>query len=148
MSKKIKTLLSVVSIILCVTILSSISTEVIAGTIDKSDEDTITSPSFADIGDGTTVGNIVSEITQERDKYTKHFRLDDGTFMAVNYVVPVHYKNEKGKWVEYDNTIISDNTATPDEAAKTNYSNKNPKFSLIYYCYDLFHKYCCSVHFF
>ena len=114
MSKKIKTLLSVVSIILCVTILSSISTEVIAGTIDKSDEDTITSPSFADIGDGTTVGNIVSEITQERDKYTKNFRLDDGTFMAVNYVVPVHYKNEKGKWVEYDNTIISDNTATPD----------------------------------
>ena len=72
MSKKIKTLLSVVSSILCVTILSSISTEVIAGTIDKSDEDTIISPSFADIGDGTTVGNIVSEITQERDKYTKH----------------------------------------------------------------------------
>ena len=130
MSKKIKTLLSVVSIILCVTILSSISTEVIAGTIDKSDEDTIISPSFADIGDGTTVGNIVSEITQERDKYTKHFRLDDGTFMAVNYVVPVHYKNEKGKWVEYDNTIISDNTATPDEAAKTNYSNKKSNINV------------------
>lgn len=106
MKKGINKIMSVVSIILCITLLSSISTQVLAETIGKNNDETPSNPNFSNIGDGTEVGNIVSEITENRDKYTKHFRLDDGTFMAVNYVVPVHYKTKSGKWVEYDNSLV------------------------------------------
>ena len=68
----------------------------------------------------TTTANIVSEIEDKRDETTKHFRMDDGTIMAVNYGSPVHYKNSKGKWIEYNNSLIADDdtlsAATADEA--------------------------------
>ena len=124
MKKGINKIMSVVSIILCITILSSISTQVLAETIGKNNDETPSNPNFSNIGDGTEVGNIVSEITENRDKYTKHFRLDDGTFMAVNYVVPVHYKTKSGKWVEYNNSLVKENVETSSNEEETKYSNK------------------------
>ena len=124
MKKGINKIMSVVSIILCITLLSSISTQVLAETIGKNSDETPSNPNFSNIGDGTEVGNIVSEITENRDKYTKHFRLDDGTFMAVNYVVPVHYKTKSGKWVEYDNSLVKENVETSSNEDETKYSNK------------------------
>ena len=43
---------------------------------------------------------ILSEITDERDAYTKRFRMSDGTIQAAQYTEPVHF-NQDGQWVDY-----------------------------------------------
>ena len=48
---------------------------------------------------------ILAEINGKRGRFTKHFRLDNGSFMAVQYEYPVHYQDAEGNWVEYDNTL-------------------------------------------
>ena len=47
---------------------------------------------------------IEGEVTGLRSEYEKHYRLTDGSFMAVQYQVPVHYEDE-GQWVDIDNTL-------------------------------------------
>ena len=47
---------------------------------------------------------IEGEVTELRSEYEKHYRLTDGSFMAVQYQVPVHYEDE-GQWVDIDNTL-------------------------------------------
>lgn len=49
---------------------------------------------------------ILSEVIEKRDEYTKHFYMSDGTFLATEYAMPVHFETESGDWVEYDNTLI------------------------------------------
>ena len=56
MKKGINKIMSVVSIILCITLLSSISTQVLAETIGKNSDETPSNPNFSNIGDGTEVG--------------------------------------------------------------------------------------------
>ncbi len=47
----------------------------------------------------------VFEVTDRREKTVKHFRTEDGSFTAVQYGIPVHEKDENGKWQDIDNTI-------------------------------------------
>ena len=53
----------------------------------------------------TKPAEILAEGEEDRDQYTKHFRMDDGSFMAVQYEYPVHFQNKDGEWVDYDNTM-------------------------------------------
>ena len=48
---------------------------------------------------------IVEELTGRRDENTKHYRLKDGSVMAVMYSEPVH-KEENGRFVDIDNTLV------------------------------------------
>ena len=52
---------------------------------------------------------VLNEITNLRDEYTKHFRQSDGSYIAAKYSSPVHYQ-KNGKWVEYDFTIEEKNS--------------------------------------
>ena len=47
---------------------------------------------------------IEGEVQELRNEYEKHYRLTDGSFMAVQYQVPVHYEDD-GQWVDIDNTL-------------------------------------------
>ena len=47
---------------------------------------------------------IEGEVTELRSEYEKHYRLTDGSFMAVQYQVPVHYEDD-GQWVDIDNRL-------------------------------------------
>lgn len=47
---------------------------------------------------------IRGEKTEARDENTKHYYLTDGSFMATQFQVPVHYE-EDGQWVDIDNTL-------------------------------------------
>ena len=47
---------------------------------------------------------IVSEVTELREEYTKHFVCEDGSYIAATYSEPVHYK-ENGQWKEIDNSL-------------------------------------------
>ena len=50
--------------------------------------------------------------------------------MIAQYNEPVHYKDSKGKWVEYNNTLSEDKTASPDEAGDSSYTNKSSDISV------------------
>ena len=88
------------------------------------------SVTFDSLGEATDNANIVSELKERRDEYTKHFRMDDGTIMAVTFDCPVHYKNDKGKWVEYDNSLIAESEATPDEITPEPLTNKKSNINI------------------
>ena len=100
MSKNLKKLLSVVSMILCITIVSLIPAQALSETIDKNKKSTVYSY-FDDVqGENEEIGNIIAELTEDRTETSKKFLLDDGTSMIAEYNTPVHYQNDKGKWIE------------------------------------------------
>ena len=114
----------VISAVLTVLIGLMLPVQVFASTLSKDEE---IYSSFDNVqGETETVGNIVTEITDSRTENTKEFLLDDGTTMIADYNQPVHYKNDKGKWVEYNNTLVAESSAsTADEASTGEYTNKN-----------------------
>ncbi|MCF0137678.1 MAG: RHS repeat protein, partial [Oscillospiraceae bacterium] len=52
---------------------------------------------------------IVGEIEELRDESVKQFRLSDGSYVAMEFDKPVHYRQADGKWVDIDNTLKPDN---------------------------------------
>lgn len=54
------------------------------------------------------LGEILYEITEERNAYTKVYQRDDGTRTAMVCETPIHY-SEGGAWKEIDNTPINRN---------------------------------------
>ena len=57
-------------------------------------------------GGGWELPAIQYEETSLREENGKHFRLENGTMLAVSYPQPVHYQDEDGGWQEYDNTLV------------------------------------------
>ncbi len=57
---------------------------------------------------------IIGEVENLRDEYTKHFRCADGSFVAAVYNEPVHYLNGE-KWEEISNTLTSKTDDTLSE---------------------------------
>ena len=128
MNQKIKKLFSVISLTLCVTIGLSLPVEVYASTLPEKENNY---SSFNNIvGENPEESKIVKELTGERTENSKEFLLEDGTKMIAQYNEPVHYKDSKGKWVEYNNTLSEDKTASPDEAGDSSYTNKSSDISV------------------
>ena len=128
MNGKIKKMLSAVSITLCATVGLSLPVDVVAATLPKAE----TQYSSFDnvVGENPEESKIVKELTDERTENSKEFLLEDGTKMIAQYNEPVHYKDSKGKWVEYNNTLSEDKTASPDEAGDSSYTNKSSDISV------------------
>ena len=76
---------------------------------------------------------IIGEEKTLRDEYTKHFRREDGSFIAAVYSEPVHYIRN-GEWRDVDNTpVISRNnagTAVMSANANVNAYASNSKYSI------------------
>ena len=53
----------------------------------------------------TVEPEIIGEDTSKREESVKHFRMSDGTFLAVSYSQPIHYRTENGSWQDIDNTL-------------------------------------------
>ena len=68
---------------------------------------------------------IVSEVESLRDEYTKHFRCEDGSFIAATYNEPIHYR-VNNRWEEIDNTLVSDSEGVSVESV----AYKNAKYSI------------------
>ena len=128
MNQTMKKLFSVVSITLCATIGLSLPVEVYASTLPEKENNY---SSFDNVvGENPEESKIVKELTDERTENSKEFLLEDGTKMIAQYNEPVHYKDSKGKWVEYNNTLSEDKTASPDEAGDSSYTNKSSDISV------------------
>lgn len=121
MTKQIRRIFSTVAIILCVSIGLALPTEVFASTMPEKPAYS----SFDDVkGEDEEIGNIVTELTDERTETSKKFLLDSGTKMIAEYDTPIHYQNDEGDWVEYNNSLKAENsTSTADEALDGEYTN-------------------------
>ena len=128
MNQTMKKLFLVVSVTLCATIGLSLPVEVYASTLPEKENNY---SSFNNVvGENPEESKIVKELTGERTENSKEFLLEDGTKMIAQYNEPVHYKDSKGKWVEYNNTLSEDKTASPDEAGDSSYTNKSSDISV------------------
>ncbi len=56
------------------------------------------------------------EMKEKRGETVKQFRMTDGSVLAVDYGIPVHYESEEGVYEEYENTLTK---------VGTNYSTKD-----------------------
>ncbi|SDH24675.1 hypothetical protein [Desulfosporosinus hippei] len=48
----------------------------------------------------------VRELTEKRDKYTKHYLNSDGSFTAETSKSSRHYLDAKGKWQDISNKVV------------------------------------------
>ena len=53
-----------------------------------------------------TYNTDIYEIEELREENVKHFRLEDGSYVAAQYPTAVHIADSNGKWVDIDNTFI------------------------------------------
>ena len=58
---------------------------------------------------------VLGEDISKRSETVKHFRMSDGSFMAVSYGVPVHYEDENGEWQDINNIPIMTTSASDGE---------------------------------
>lgn len=65
-------------------------------------------PSFSEAAPESAVVTVLGEVEELREENIKHFRLSDGTFVAVDYGMAVHYEDSEGSWQDIDNTISQD----------------------------------------
>ena len=70
---------------------------------------------------------ILYEVEERREDAVKHFRMSDGSYMAVQYDYPVHYESEEGIMEEIDNTFM-----TTYDRDKTAYRTNNGNRSVIF----------------
>ena len=49
---------------------------------------------------------VLGEVESLRTEDEKHFRMSDGTYMAVSYGMAVHYEDEDGLWQDIDNRMV------------------------------------------
>ena len=77
------------------------------------DETVIASPEIIeadDVLDNSETASsrkVLFEETSLREETVKHFRMEDGSFIAVDYQMPVHYLDENNEWTDYDNTLVA-----------------------------------------
>ena len=77
--------------------------------------------------DNTEAAGIIRdvfEVTDRREETVKHFRLEDGSYTAVQYDVPVHYMDEDGEWQNIDNRLESSGSEYSTGNARIKFAKK------------------------
>ena len=66
----------------------------------------------------------IFEVKELRESNVKHFRLEDGSYVAAQYDVPVHYLDENGEWQDIDNTLVSSGNEYSSANARIKFAKK------------------------
>ena len=69
-----------------------------------------------DVEPGQDHAEILDEVPERRGESEKHFLRSDGSYLAVQYEVPVHYEDADGQWEEIDNTLTLQSDAAQTAA--------------------------------
>ncbi len=99
MKRVLKSSLAILLSVLCVVYL--LPQSVLAELGKTSDAEIVNESEYADYESASFIG----EMEDLRTRSGKTFRMDDGSFRAVQYAEPVHFEKD-GKWAEYDNTLV------------------------------------------
>ena len=142
-----KTSFKLIAVLLSVCILVlSLPISVIAQTISElveTDEPEISiDTSTAQVEDTTELvdDEKVFEVTELREESAKHFRLDDGTYIAAQYDTPVHYLDENGRWQDIDNTLYENGVDISTYDAKIKFAKKITGNESLFTLHDGNHK--------
>lgn len=108
MKKKTKTIYKILSVFLAFLIVAQIlPLQVLAESITDAIahkefiEDVLNNPTSED---NTSDAEILYEVEEKRDEYTKVYKKSDGTYTAVKTKEPLHYLND-GTWEEINNSM-------------------------------------------
>ena len=66
----------------------------------------------------------VFEVESLREETVKHFRLEDGSYIAAQYKGPVHYLDENGMWQDIDNSLALNGSEYTTSNAKIKFAKK------------------------
>ncbi len=83
-----------------------------------SDSGTVLSAEQFTETDSSRPVTVLGEVESLRGENEKHFRMSDGSYMAVSYGMAVHVQDEDGEWQDIDNRMI----LSPDQ---TQYTTQN-----------------------
>ena len=64
------------------------------------------------------------EVVELRDESVKHFRLEDGSYVAAQYDAPVHYLDENGEWQDIDNSLSDNGSEYSTTNARIKFAKK------------------------
>lgn len=81
------------------------------GLANETEQSDVSSDGTDPFGDGA---RIIGEDESLRTEDTKHFILSNGTRIAAQYEVPVHYK-DNGEWKDIDNTLTLQDSVDADD---------------------------------
>ena len=83
------------AVVLCVELLSAVGSAVSPSEdLEHTVEGTVEEPA-----------EVAFEEASLRSERVKHFRMGDGSYVAVQYDVPVHHQDADGRWQDIDNTL-------------------------------------------
>ena len=110
MSRTLKTIISLVLVIVLALELFPLSSLAVEPNVSTEAED-VEAVDYGEQVESPEAPNnepyAVSEVEELREETVKHFRMSDGSFIAVQYGTPVHYKGESDLWKEIDNSLIA-----------------------------------------
>ena len=86
------------------------------------DNDTTVSNSSMSVNEeSNTYTPEIYEVIELREENAKHFRLEDGSYVAAQYKYPIHYTDENGQLTDIDNRLI-------DSGSEFSTNNSRVKF--------------------
>ncbi|MGM9642995.1 MAG: DNRLRE domain-containing protein, partial [Eubacteriales bacterium] len=88
-----------------------------ASLFEASETESVTSENTARVGE-------VFEDVSRREENVKHFRLEDGTYMAAQYDTAVHTLDENGKWQDIDNTLSASGSEYTTSNSRIKFAKK------------------------
>ena len=129
MKRSIKTRL--ISIVLSAAlIIVGLPLAVIADGISELLDNDVTANDAVALGDESVNSEAINiltdtfEVTELREESVKHFRTEDGTYVAAQYDVPVHYMDANGEWQDIDNTLSESGSEYATNDAKIKFAKK------------------------
>ena len=84
----------------------------------------VSPPETSSATDSYTHHGDVYEVTELREESVKHFRLEDGSYLAASYNDAVHYMGENGEWQDIDNRLLSIGTDYSTSNARIKFAKK------------------------
>ena len=72
---------------------------------------------------------ILGEDVSKRTASVKHYRMSDGSFVAVSYDGPVHYQDKKGQWQDINNSPVTAIDSSGEEIYQIANDEKTVSFS-------------------
>ena len=131
----LKTLAVILSVLMFVYAVPSVVFATVAEAIGDFLSSEETQSSAAEAETSQEKERIYEEIDL-REENVKHFRLDDGSYVAAQYAVPVHTLDSNGQWQDIDNTLSDDGSDYSTSNARIKFVKKTTGNETLFTLHD------------
>lgn len=84
----------------------------------------------------TSSSDHIYEAVGLREESVKHFRLEDGSYVAAQYNQPIHVKDANGNWQDIDNTIADNGSDYSTTNARVKFAKKTTGNNVLFTLHD------------